>query len=843
MASLFCILATLGYSSSQQAPLGSTVMGIDFGSQNIKISYVVPGASNPLQIALNDMADRKTVNAVAFRNGLPFLGPHALKPIINQPERGYLWLNCLLGRQFQDPEVADHLSYTIAGFSRDPERGTVLAKTVDDKVAPVEYLVAMLLSKLVEQTETDSKRLITDAVITVPPYFTQAQRQAILDAAKIAGLPILSLTNDISAAALYYGTFSSTKMTEPRYAVIMDSGATHTSAALVYVHPSHVEDGKTAVLVEVRRIVSDTRLNGLAIDRAVAKILAAKFGEENEGMDVPFGKPFNRLMAEASKVKHILSANTEIRVNIEELVGDNHLSTKISREELEAGCLSLHSLGSELINRLISEANIGMDEITQIIPIGSNNRVPFVKEDLKKNFGDKVQYALNMDEIVAQGAAWYAATLARFRVKPTRFRDSYPCAVSLSYTNMADVDATPSVVSIYPAHSFVDGHKRIVFKNMESVDCLISAEGQGNLLEAKIEGVTEALEAVKDKSIISQKLKFWVDLNSSGMVEMKDKPVVAVEHEVKETRTVIPAPISTGTLPSEQTVADTPVDPVVETVNVVKTESLPLGYSVKRLYSHLSPEVIEHWAENIRKIKEAERFLVRRSTARNNLEANVYRLKDRSSQETFISSSQEAERTLIDNMLDKAIGIIDDDEKNHTTEDYEKMLTDLLEPEKIVESRISEQKCRPAAIEKLRKQLSTVEGYVSRMYKDFPDPISRAQTDRDLEELQKKVEGLSTWLADIEARQAKQAINLDPVVLCTVIDNRAQDLLYFFAPISVKKLPPPPPPTPTPTPMATPQTIIEEAIPTEKKPDNAVDESTADKPNDGEDVKDEKMEL
>ncbi|PJF17319.1 Sse1p [Paramicrosporidium saccamoebae] len=779
---------SLAYAGMPRAPQGSTVMGIDFGSQYIKISFVAPGGDDPLPIMLNDMSERKTVNAVAFRNGQPYIGPHALKPILNQPERGFVWLNDMLGRRFEDATVQSHIGLTVADFLEDAETGYVAAKTAADEVAPVEYLSAMLISKLVQHTEMDSKKLIREAVITVPPYFGQAQRQAIIDSATIAGLQVLSLTNDLSAAALYYGTFSASKTPEPRHAIIIDSGATHTSAALVYIQPNHSEDGKNATLVEVKRTVSDLKLNGLTLDRAVAKILQAKFSEAHAGMGVPLGKAYNRLIAESAKVKHILSVNTEISVTIEELVGENHLSTRISRSEMESECLSLRTRASELVEALLAESKMDIENIMTIIPIGGNSRVPFIQDDLKKKFGSKVQFSLNMDETTAKGAAWYAASLARFKVKPTRFRDSYPFEVSLSYQN-STASSNPSEVnkiSIYPAHSLVDGHKGIAFKNMDSINCNVTSDQQGDLFEASIEGLNAAVESFKDHDITASKLKFWVDLSTSGIVQLKDQPVALIEYKVQQPKPPVVAPAAANdTAPAEE-----PAEVEMETVQ--KSEQIPLKFSVRPLTHHLSSQEIEKWAQRILDMKNAEMILVRRSAARNELEANMYRLKDLLSQESFILASREEERSQINDNIIKSNDILEDDEKNHKTEDYETMLATLVEPEAAIERRSSENSRRPSVISKLKQLFSKVENYISKLRIDFPDPTSRAQTDEDLSSLEEKYQGGRKWLEDMEGRQNQLEPNMDPVVLCSSLEDRHTELLRLYTAVSSKKLPPPP---------------------------------------------------
>lgn len=586
----FCIAAIIScvlMDMNHVFGMGSTVIGIDFGSQFIKISYVAPGGNDPLPITLNDMSERKTLNAVAFRNDMPFVGPHALKPLLNQPKQGYLWLNSLLGKSYDDSSAQSILNATVSSFGKDSDRGTITVTAHGDEVYSIEYLCGLLISKLIEQTEKDCKKSVREAVVTVPPFFNQAQRIAVLDSAKIAGIKILSLVNDISAAALYYGAFIGSKTNEARHVVIIDSGASHTSAALVYVDPQHVEDGKPAVLVEVKKILSDNRLSGYALDLKIAEILQKKFSNDNGGLEIPVGKSLNRLLIEASKIKQILSANTDARANIEELVGEHHLSCGISRNEFMESSRELHLIASELVQSLFQDSDIGLDAVSAVIPIGGNSRVPFVRDNLSGSFGSKLQYGLNMDDTIAKGSAWYAAMLSNFKIKPTRFRDTYPYAVDLSYLNE---HSSMTTIPIYQPHSFVNSHRGVSFKNIDYLKGNIMVGNQGTIIEiATDESVELAMSKFAEKKVTSKKLKFWVDLNSSGLVKVKNSPVVLVEYE--ETQEVEAKPNNSSETSSNDTA---PSD--VATI-VVKSDSMPLKYSKKDLLLGLSPDLIQKYQE------------------------------------------------------------------------------------------------------------------------------------------------------------------------------------------------------------------------------------------------------
>lgn len=195
---------------------------------------------------------------------------------------------------------------------------------------------------------------------------------------------------------------------------------------------------------------------------------------------------------------------------------------------------------------------------------------------------------------------------------------------------------------------------------------------------------------------------------------------------------------------------------------------------------------------SIKKLKDAERAATRKASARNSLEENLYRLRDRIEESHFQDISQEQERASLTEFLGRASQILDEDDEKHDVLEYEQLLSNIVGVERGIDYRVSENKRRPTLFNKLRESVKSVSDYVQKIRVEFPDASKRAQSDKDLESLDLKQGDSSVWLNDMEARQSKIAPNGDSIVTCNMIQERIDELNRLQKTISMKKLPPPP---------------------------------------------------
>lgn len=201
----------------------------------------------------------------------------------------------------------------------------------------------------------------------------------------------------------------------------------------------------------------------------------------------------------------------------------------------------------------------------------------------------------------------------------------------------------------------------------------------------------------------------------------------------------------------------------------------------------------------IEKIKDAEKAVIRKAAVRNNLEANLYRLKDLVEKPSFVEISQDQERQIINALIVKSSEMLDNDEEKIDMGDFQKMLDDLLAPEKAINSRLQEHERRPSLVLKLRDQIAYSKDYASRIKSEFSDPTSRAQTDEDLASLNSKAIEVEKWLEESEIKQKKLPATHDPILWCSAVESRVRELAQHHHTISSKKLPPPPQPPVSPT--------------------------------------------
>lgn len=566
--------------------IGNTVLGVDLGGHFMKAAYVAPGEEDPFPVLLSDLSERKSAHVVAFRRGKALFGGHATKVSITNPESTFSYFySHLLGRQYDDPSVAYYKSKFSPPISPLADRET--AEVIDEKgnKVPIEFIESLYLDNMRERLLAVSHRSLSGAVFAIPAYFNQQQRQALLDAAEIANIKVFAMINAPSAAAVYYGTQVFNSAT-PQNIVIFDSGATGTSAVVAHIDPTFKQGKVTMTSIEIKGIASDVRLSGHAIDMKVFEFLASKFSADNNGSQVPIGKPSNRLLNEAVRLKHILSANKETFASIEDILEDQHLNGKITREDLESACNELGEAVGSVIRNALASANLTLDDIYSVIPVGGNSRVPFVLQSLKDTVGEtKLSQALNAEEAAVKGATLYAATLSTFRFKPFRFKDVISSGLDMSYSSPELPADESRTIHVYPvSNSQLESHKGISLRNIDNADIVLSEQpGEKPLYKVHIEGMKEATS--KFENVEDSKLKVWLDIDRNGLFKV-ESPVAVIEYQKLVSE---PSSTSAQTASETATAATTSAAPK-EPVLTKFTESVPLKFKVEPLSKKMSDE-------------------------------------------------------------------------------------------------------------------------------------------------------------------------------------------------------------------------------------------------------------
>src|SRR5210317_472435 len=367
------------------------VIGIDLGTTNSCVA--VMDGSEP-RVIENAEGARTTPSMVAFANGERLVGQAAKRQGVTNAENTLFAIKRLIGRRFKDKSTkafADLVPFELVGA----KNGDAWLKVEGEEYSPSQ-ISSFVLRKLKEDAEAYLGETVTQAVITVPAYFNDAQRQATKDAGKIAGLEVLRIINEPTAAALAYGL----DRKESGIVAVYDLGGGTFDVSIL-----EVGDG----VFEVKSTNGDTFLGGEDFDHAIIEFLADSFKSSN-GIDLRSDKlALQRLKEAAEKAKIELSSSIQTDVNLPFITADangpKHFAIKITRAKLE-------SLVDDLLEKLespcrtaLKDAGLSPGEINEVILVGGMTRMPAVQERVKKIFGKEPNKGVNPDEVVAMGAA------------------------------------------------------------------------------------------------------------------------------------------------------------------------------------------------------------------------------------------------------------------------------------------------------------------------------------------------------------------------------------------------------------------------------------------------------
>ncbi|MDR2301439.1 MAG: molecular chaperone DnaK [Deltaproteobacteria bacterium] len=393
------------------------IIGIDLGTTN---SCVALMEGNDPKVIANTEGNRTTPSIVAFtESGERPVGTVAKRQAVTNPEATIYAVKRLIGRKYDSPEVRRDMDVVPYKIVR-AENGDAAVEVRGKVYSPAE-ISAMVLTKMKQTAENYLGETVTDAVITVPAYFNDSQRQATKDAGRVAGLNVMRIINEPTAAALAYGL---DKKTDQKIAVFDLGGGTFDISIL------EIGDG----VFEVKSTNGDTFLGGEDFDKRVIDYLAAEFKKES-GLDLLNDKmALQRLKEAAERAKMELSTSMETDINLPFITADasgpKHLNIKLTRSKLE-------TLVNDLIEKVVGpcqtalkDAGLKASDINEVILVGGMTRMPRVIEEVKKIFGQEPHRGVNPDEVVAVGAAIQGGVL-KGDVKDVLLLDVTPLSLGI----------------------------------------------------------------------------------------------------------------------------------------------------------------------------------------------------------------------------------------------------------------------------------------------------------------------------------------------------------------------------------------------------------------------------
>ncbi|MGR3806137.1 molecular chaperone DnaK [Marinibacterium profundimaris] len=412
----------------------SKVIGIDLGTTNSCVA-IMDGAQP--RVIENSEGARTTPSIVAFTDDERLVGQPAKRQAVTNPENTIFGVKRLIGRREHDPDLAKdkkNLPYAVI----DGGNGDAWVQAKGDKYSPSQ-ISAFILGKMKETAESYLGEEVTQAVITVPAYFNDAQRQATKDAGKIAGLEVLRIINEPTAAALAYGLDKE----ESHTIAVYDLGGGTFDVTIL-----EIDDG----LFEVKSTNGDTFLGGEDFDMRIVNYLADEFKKEN-GVDLTKDKmALQRLKEAAEKAKIELSSSSQTEINQPFISMDPkggqplHMVMKLTRAKLESLVGDLIKASMKPCAAALKDAGISASDVDEVVLVGGMTRMPKVIEEVTKFFGKEPHKGVNPDEVVAMGAAIQAGVL-QGDVKDVVLLDVTPLSLGIEtlggvFTRLIDRNTT-----------------------------------------------------------------------------------------------------------------------------------------------------------------------------------------------------------------------------------------------------------------------------------------------------------------------------------------------------------------------------------------------------------------
>ncbi|KAK5643342.1 hypothetical protein RI129_007187 [Pyrocoelia pectoralis] len=806
---------------------GIAVMSVDFGAEWMKIGIVSPGV--PMEIVLNKESKRKTPAVVSFKDNTRTFGEDAQTIGIRFPKNSYSYLIDLLAKDINHPIVKLYQSrFPYYNIVEDSQRGTILFQHDDVTTYSPEELIAQLLRRAKTFAQQSAQQPIKECVLTVPGYFNQAERKALIQAAELANLKVLQLINDYTAVALNYGIFRIKDFNETaQYVMFFDMGATSTTATVVsYQTIKTKERGyvETHPQLTIIGVGYDRTLGGLDIQLRLRDYLATKFNEMKKTPNDVFKNPraLAKLFKEAGRVKNVLSANADHFAQIEGLIDEIDFKLKVTRDQLESLCGDLYDRVAAPVKQALKVAGLSTSVIGQVILFGAGTRSPKVQKILQDIVGQELAKNINTDEAAAMGAVYKAADLSTgFQVKKFITKDAIIFPIQVVFEretegNVKQVKRTLfGLMNPYPQKKIITFNKHVedfsFSVNYAELDHLPETEilsiGALNLTLINLDGVAEAINRNKGENRESKGIKAHFAFDESGIlklvnVELVVEKTVTAESENEEEGTFSKlgstiTKLFTGESDTPEKSEEKPVEepkpeePKEETLNVTKknnetTEAKnatdkepkevkpkivtikdPIKAFEKILYiNKLTKQQMEESASKLETLNTVERELNRRATALNNLESYVIDAQNKLYEDEYSQACTEEEIEQIRTACSSVSDWLYEDGSDADAETYESKLTELKQLTKDLYLRVLEHKERPEAINALKSMLNGSNHFLAsaKNLTKETNPDKDIFTEVEITTLQRVINETQEWM-DKKIAEQDQIKKSDPVKL------------------------------------------------------------------------------
>uniref|UniRef100_A0A674EFH6 Heat shock protein family A (Hsp70) member 4 like n=1 Tax=Salmo trutta TaxID=8032 RepID=A0A674EFH6_SALTR len=736
-----------------------SVVGIDVGFQNC---YIAVARSGGIETIANEYSDRCTAwVSLASKNRT--IGNAAKGQIITNFKNTVHGFKKFHGRVFDDPYVQGEkpkLPYSLHKLASG-NTGIKVRYLDEDKVFTIEQVTAMLLTKLKETSESALKKPVVDCVISVPSFFTDAERRSVMDATQIAGLNCLRLINDTTAVALAYGIYKQdlpTPEEKPRNVVFVDLG--HSS---FQVSISAFNKGKLKVLATA----FDPYLGGRNFDEALVDNFCEEFKARYKLNVRENPRAILRLSQECEKLKKLMSANcSDLPINIECFMNDIDVTGKMNRVQFEELCAPFLMRVEAPLKAVMEQSKLSRDEIYAVEVVGGATRIPSIKERISKFFGKDVSTTLNADEAVARGCALQCAIMSpAFKVREFSITDVVPFPITLRHLLKCEVYSKNHAA---PFSKVITFHKKEPF----DLEAFYSLPQELPYPDIRI-GRFSVQNVVPQPDGESSKVKAKVRINVHGIFSVSSASLIEKQKgEGEDVQMDMEPTVQNEGRPEDQVreigerVTGEKQDPAAggskPKVKVKSTDLPVLANIIRQLDRGVLNDFVEYESQMIIQ----DKLEKERNDAKNAVEEYVYDLRDKLCG-IYEKYTTEEDSNRLTMMLEDTENWLYEEGEDQDKQVYVDKLEDLKRFGQPIQDRHREQEDRPRAFEEMGKKIQ--------LYLKADERYQHLNAE-EMSNVEKCVNESMGWMNSKMNAQSQLTIAQDPVVKVADIISKIQEL-------------------------------------------------------------------
>ncbi|XP_048717558.1 heat shock 70 kDa protein 4 isoform X2 [Caretta caretta] len=736
-----------------------SVVGIDLGFQSC---YVAVARAGGIETVANEYSDRSTPSCIAFGPKNRSIGAAAKSQVISNAKNAVQGFKRFHGRAFSDPFVQaekDNLAYELVQLPTG-SAGIKVMYLEEERNFTIEQVTGMLLTKLKETAENALKKPVVDCVVSVPCFYTDAERRSVMDATQIAGLNCLRLINETTSVALAYGIYKQDLPAleeKPRNVVFVDMGH---SAYQVSV--CAFNKGKLKVLATA----FDTTLGGRKFDEMLVNYFCEEFGKKYK-LDIKSKiRPLLRLFQECEKLKKLMSANaSDLPMNIECFMNDIDVSGTMNRGKFLEMCDGLLARVEPPLRSVLEQAKLKKEDIYAVEIVGGTTRIPAVKERISKFFGKEVSTTLNADEAVTRGCALQCAILSpAFKVREFSITDLVPYPISLRWNSPAEEGL--SNCEVFPKNHAAPFSKVLSFFRREpfTLEAYYTTPKELPYPDPAIaQFLVQKVTPQTDGS--SSKVKVKVRVNIHGIFSVSSASLVEV-HKSDENE-----------------------EPMETDQHAKEEEKMQVDQEEQQKNEEQQPVQADSKAESEEmegKMIMQDKLEKERNDAKNAVEEYVYDMRDKlcGLYEKFVSEDDRSSFTL---KLEDTENWLYEDGEDQPKQVYIDKLTELKSLGLPIQARFQESEERPKAFEDLGKQIQQYMKVIH-AFKAKDEQYDHLDA-ADMVKVEKSVSEAMEWMNNKLNLQNKRSLTLDPVIKTKDIQAKTKELTGICNPIVTKPKP------------------------------------------------------